>query len=57
MYKISILSSMAFHKRWMLTKSTGGYYPNYPEDIEYGRELGFAIRLLAIAKKRNNTSK
>jgi len=28
-----------------------------PEDIEYGRELGFAIRLLAIAKSATIPSK
>lgn len=56
MYKISILSSMAFHKKVDVDKIyREGITQITPEDIEYGRELGFAIRLLAIAKKRNNT--
>ncbi|WHH61212.1 homoserine dehydrogenase [Petroclostridium sp. X23] len=52
MYKLSILSSIAFHAkvpidniyREGITKITA-------EDIAYGKELGYAIRLLAIAKK------
>ncbi|HHV30759.1 homoserine dehydrogenase [Acetivibrio mesophilus] len=56
MYKICILSSMAFHKRVDVNNIyREGITKITTEDIEYGRELGFAIRLLAIAKKRNNT--
>lgn len=56
MYKLSILSSVGFHARIPIdyiyregiTKITA-------EDIAYGKELGFAIRLLAIAKKQGTT--
>lgn len=51
-YKLSILSSLAFHTRIPyevvyregITKIT-------PSDIESGRELGYVVKLLAIAKK------
>ncbi len=55
-YKLSILSSIAFHKRVNvdciyregITKIT-------VDDINYGKELGFVLKLLAIAKKQDNT--
>jgi len=55
-YKLSILSSMAFHARVPvdyvycegITKVT-------PEDIAYGKELGYTVKLLAIGKKRGKT--
>ncbi len=56
MYKLSILSSMAFHARVPveyiycegITKIT-------QEDIEYGKELGYTVKLLAIGKRKANT--
>ncbi|NLD46631.1 MAG: homoserine dehydrogenase [Clostridiaceae bacterium] len=55
MYKLSILSSMAFHKRTDIDSILReGITGITVEDIIYGRELGFALRLLAIAKKYNN---
>lgn len=54
-YKLSILSSMAFHKRIPFEKIYREGITNISvEDIEYGKELGFSIRLLAICKKRDN---
>ncbi len=54
MYKLSILASMAFQTR----VSVEGIYREgissiTVEDIEYGKELGLAMRLLAIAKKQD----
>lgn len=56
MYKLSILSSMAFHARVPIefiyregiTKVT-------KEDIAFGRELGYIVKLLAITKRKGNT--
>ncbi len=53
-YKLSILSSLAFNKRLPvdlvfregITKITA-------EDIAIGKELGYIVKLLAIAKQRN----
>lgn len=52
MYKLSILSSMAFHKRVHIDSIyREGITSITVDDIVYGKQLGFAIRLLAIAKK------
>ena len=56
MYKLSILSSMAFHTKVPvdyiyiegITKITN-------EDIDYAKELGYTIKLLAIGKKHERT--
>lgn len=53
MYKLSILSSIAFHARVHLDNIyREGISGITVKDIAYGRELGFAIKLLAIAKKQ-----
>lgn len=53
MYKLSILSSLAFHARVPLDRIyREGIAAVTAEDIAYGKELGFALKLLAIAKKR-----
>ncbi len=52
MYKLSILSSISFHARISIDNIyREGLTKITTEDIIYGQELGFAIRLLAIAKK------
>ena len=56
MYKLSILSSMAFHARvpveYIYREGITGITP---EDIAYADELGYSIKLLAIGKKRGKT--
>jgi len=53
MFKLSILSTLAFHTRVHVERIyTEGITGITIEDINFGRELGYAIRLLAIAKKR-----
>lgn len=53
-YKLSILSSMAFHTKIPYTRIyREGITGIAAEDIAYGKELGFVIKLLAIGK---NTS-
>lgn len=53
MYKLSILSSLAFRTRVHTSDIyREGITGITVEDIQYGRELGFAIRLLGIAKNR-----
>ncbi|RCX19400.1 homoserine dehydrogenase [Anaerobacterium chartisolvens] len=53
MYKLSILSSIAFHTRVHIDNVyREGITGITVDDINYGKELGYAIRLLAIAKKR-----
>ncbi len=55
MYKLSILSSIAFHARVHINNVyREGITGITVDDINYGKELGYAIRLLAIAKKRGN---
>ena len=50
-YKLSILSSLAFHTKIPHTKIyREGIADINTEDIEYGKKLGFAIKLLAIGK-------
>lgn len=54
-YKLSILSSIAFHARVPVeTIYHEGITRITPEDIAYGKELGYVIRLLAIGKKQGN---
>lgn len=55
MYKLSILSSMAFHTKIPYTKIfREGIASVSTKDIAYGRELGYTLKLLAIGK---NTEK
>ncbi len=50
-YKLSILSSMAFHTKIPYTKiHREGITSITQEDIAYGKELGYVIKLLAIGK-------
>ncbi|MBQ9118366.1 MAG: homoserine dehydrogenase [Clostridia bacterium] len=54
-YKLSILSSMAFHTKVPYTKIfREGISGIATEDIAYGKELGYTLKLLAIGK---NTEK
>ena len=56
MYKLSILSSLAFHTcipytaiyREGITRLT-------KNDVEYGKRMGYTLKLLAIGKKNGNT--
>lgn len=51
LYKLSILSSISFHKKVGLQKIyREGISSITAEDIDYGKELGFVLKLLAIAK-------
>lgn len=51
MYKLSILSSMAFHTKIPYTKIfREGISEVSTKDIAYGRELGYTLKLLAIGK-------
>ncbi|MCD8200957.1 MAG: homoserine dehydrogenase [Clostridia bacterium] len=53
-YKLSILSSLAFHTKIPYEKIyREGIKDVCPIDIQYGRQLGYVMKLLAIAK---NTS-
>ena len=55
MYKLSILSSLAFHARIPVEFIyREGIRRITKEDIAYGKELGFEIKLLAIGKKGDN---
>ena len=56
MYKLSILSSMAFHARVQVEYIyREGIVGITQEDIAYGSELGYTVKLLAIGKKRGKT--
>ena len=49
--KIAILASIAFGTRVLLSDvSVEGITGIEPEDIDYGRELGYTVKLLAIAQ-------
>lgn len=51
MYKLSILSSMAFHTKIPYTKIfREGISSISAKDIAYGKELGYTLKLLAIGK-------
>jgi homoserine dehydrogenase len=53
--KIAILASIAFNKRVTIDDvTTEGITEITPTDLEYAREMGYALKLLAIA---NNTPK
>lgn len=55
MYKLSILSSMAFHTKIPYTKIfREGISEVSVRDIECGRELGYTLKLLAIGKKKDD---
>ncbi len=54
-YKLSIMSSMAFHARVPIEHIYCEGITNVSlEDIEYGNELGYTVKLLAIGKKCGN---
>lgn len=56
MYKLSILSSMAFHARVPVEYIYREGITNITqEDIAYANELGYAVKLLAIGKKRGKS--
>ncbi len=56
MYKLSILSSMAFHARVPVEYIYREGITNItPEDIALGSELGYRVKLLAIGKKHGTT--
>ena len=56
MYKLSILSSMAFHARVPIEYIyCEGITKVTQEDIAYGKELGYTVKLLAITKRKGNT--
>jgi homoserine dehydrogenase len=54
-YKLSILASLAFHARipyeLIYREGIGGVSVR---DIAYGRDLGYTLKLLAIAKRKDN---
>ncbi len=53
MYKLSILSSMAFHARVPIDYIHREGITNITrQDIQFGRELGYTVKLLAIGKKK-----
>lgn len=55
MYKLSILSTLAFHTRVRIGNIYKEGITNITtEDIDFGKELGYTIKLLAIAKKHDN---
>lgn len=55
MYKLSILSTLAFHTRVRTSDIyREGIINITPEDIAFGKELGYTLKLLAIAKKHEN---
>jgi homoserine dehydrogenase len=56
MYKLSILSSMAFHGRVPIEYIYREGITNITkEDIKFGSELGYTVKLLAIGKKVGKT--
>lgn len=53
-YKNSILSSLAYRKRVPVDKIYREGISNIcVEDIEYGKELGYTLKLLAVSKQKN----
>ncbi len=57
MYKLSILSSLAFHKRVPLESVyREGISKISKLDIEAGKEFGYTLKLLAIAKNHNSVT-
>ncbi len=54
-YKLSILSSLAFNKKITIENIyREGITGVSKEDIAYGRELGYALKLLGIGKNKQN---
>lgn len=54
-YKLSILSSLAFHTKIPYTRIyREGITGIMVEDIEYGKQMGYVIKLLAIGKNGDN---
>lgn len=54
-YKLSILSSLAFHTKIPYTKIyREGITGITVDDINYGKQMGYAIKLLAIGKNGDN---
>jgi homoserine dehydrogenase len=55
-YKLAILASLAFHTRVgpedVCREGIGGLAPR---DFRYARELGYAIKLLAVARRENSS--
>ncbi|MBQ8092405.1 MAG: homoserine dehydrogenase [Clostridia bacterium] len=55
-YKLSILSSIAFHTRVPYDRiHREGIASVTPDDIAYGREMGYTLKLLAIGKRTDDT--
>ncbi len=55
-YKLSILASLAFHAKVPVEKIyVEGISGISPIDIDYAKELGYVIKLLAIGKKNGET--
>ena len=55
MYKLSILSSLAFNKKVPLNKIyREGISKITKEDIEHGKQFGYTLKLLAIGKQQND---
>lgn len=55
MYKLSILSSLAFHKKVTIDKIyREGISKIDKIDIEFGKKFGYTLKLLAIGKRVNN---
>lgn len=55
-YKLSILSSLSFHAKVPYERIfRQGITKVSPLDIACGQEMGYALKLLAIAKRRGNT--
>ncbi len=55
-YKLSIMASLAFHGRVPFSKVyTEGITKLTAMDISCGKEMGYVLKLLAIAKRKDNT--
>jgi len=52
--KISIIASLAFDAKIMKQPLTEGITKITKQDMEYAKELGYVVKLLAIAKKQNS---
>ena len=54
-YKLSILSSLAFHTKIPFSRIyREGITRITPEDIQYGKQLGYVLKLLAIGKNTDD---
>ncbi|MBN2879927.1 MAG: homoserine dehydrogenase [Clostridia bacterium] len=54
-YKLSILASLAFHSKIPVSKIyCEGITGILPQDIQYGKNFGYIIKLLAIGKREGN---